>query len=267
MMRTALERAARDAAEAVYLGDGALLAVVLGKYKMVLDARDRGIVPHLALDGFWESWVTVWVQRNVGAGEQVLNVGANCGYYATLLCDLVGPGGRVVAVEPMPCHLSKMMETAHLNGYMDRLTVVGGVCSDADGTVAVAYADGMTMNAQIVAADGRLKSLCDKRIDVQAFRADKLLSDMGLLPTFALIDAECHEPMVWEGMAGLLADRRQFRAVLEFAPSWYAEPAAFLDKLSADGFAVTWITLDGNEAGATRDQLLDGTERMIVVRR
>ena len=42
------------------------------------------------------------VRRLVGPGGTVLDVGANFGRYAKALADLVGPTGRVYAVEPVP---------------------------------------------------------------------------------------------------------------------------------------------------------------------
>ena len=35
-------------------------------------------------------------------GDGFVDVGANVGYYALLASELVGPEGRVVAIEPLP---------------------------------------------------------------------------------------------------------------------------------------------------------------------
>ena len=40
--------------------------------------------------------------RLVGEGDHVLDIGANFAYYSTRLADLVGPGGKVTAFEPIP---------------------------------------------------------------------------------------------------------------------------------------------------------------------
>jgi len=44
--------------------------------------------------GLLETWV--------GVGDLVLDLGANIGHYTLRLCDIVGPEGRVIALEPVP---------------------------------------------------------------------------------------------------------------------------------------------------------------------
>jgi len=100
-----IEEKSRSAARSYYLGDNTVLAVILGELRMVLDSSDRGLVPHLMLDGFWESWVTAWIISNLRRGEVALNIGANCGYYAVMMARQVGSGGKVVAIEPNRTHV------------------------------------------------------------------------------------------------------------------------------------------------------------------
>lgn len=38
----------------------------------------------------------------ISAGDWVMDIGANVGHYTKRLSDLVGPRGRVIAVEPVP---------------------------------------------------------------------------------------------------------------------------------------------------------------------
>jgi len=248
-----VEARGRAGARAVYLGD-AVLAVVLGNVRMVLDGRDRGIVPHLVLDGFWESWVTAWVATHVQRGERVINIGANCGYYTMLLGQCVGPSGKVAAIEPDPTHVANVLHSAHLNGFHGYTTLIQAVASSAPGRLRFnARTDGMTMNSH-VSKDGN--------VEVEAVRADDVMPEA----TFALIDTEGHEPLVWEGMRKMIGNPG-FRAVIEWSPARYAQPAEFYERIVSDGFACSYITHDGAERPASRDMMLDGVERMVVLRR
>jgi FkbM family methyltransferase len=251
-----IEERSRAGARALYLGGGTVLAVVLGNVRMVLDSRDRGIVPHLALDGFWESWVTAWVASNVQHGERAINIGANCGYYTMLLARCVGPNGKVVAVEPNETHVHNIQHSAHLNGFHSFTRVVQAVASAEPGILPFnACGNGMTMNSH-VSMDGNANTR------VRAVRADDEMPDA----TFALIDTEGHEPLVWAGMQRMIQNHN-FRAVIEWSPMRYSQPAAFYEKLIDDGFACSYIAVDGNETSAPRDVMLDGVERMVVLRR
>jgi hypothetical protein len=83
-----------------------VLARVLGGPKIFLSADDLGFGCHLMLDGYWESWLTLFFARYVTPGKTVIDVGANFGYYTILFAAGVGPSGRVVAIEPVPAIVS-----------------------------------------------------------------------------------------------------------------------------------------------------------------
>lgn len=249
-----VEQRSRAGARSLYLGNQTILAIVLGNVRMVLDSTDRGIVPHLAFDGYWESWVTSWVEQNVGAGEKAINIGANCGYYTMLLGRCVGSLGRVVAIEPNETHAQNIRHCAHLNGFHGYTSVVQAVASAEPGELRFnARTDGMSMNSHVAETGSEI---------VRAVRADDEMPDA----TFALIDTEGHEPLVWEGMRRMIQNPG-FRAVIEWSPQRYQDPSAFYERIAADGFACSYIGHDGMERHASRELMLDGVERMVVLRR
>src|SRR5262245_8546714 len=85
--RATLEENARRGCMTVNFGDGRLACRVLGKHIMFVEPQDCGITPHLALNGYWESWITLAMARLVRPGWRCIDVGANVGYYALLLAD------------------------------------------------------------------------------------------------------------------------------------------------------------------------------------
>ncbi|MFA6235219.1 MAG: FkbM family methyltransferase, partial [Bacteroidota bacterium] len=54
--------------------------------------------------GTFETWEPEYhiLDQLVSEGEWVIDVGANVGYYSKKFSDLVGPRGRVIAIEPVP---------------------------------------------------------------------------------------------------------------------------------------------------------------------
>jgi FkbM family methyltransferase len=49
--------------------------------------------------GAWEPNLTRWIERTLRPGDVFVDVGANVGYFTLLASRLVGPAGRVVAIE------------------------------------------------------------------------------------------------------------------------------------------------------------------------
>ncbi len=71
--------------------------------------------------GTFETWEPEFhiLHEFVSPGDWVIDVGANVGYYTKKFSDLVGPHGRVIAVEPVPETFSflasNVLQFAHRN--------------------------------------------------------------------------------------------------------------------------------------------------------
>lgn len=52
--------------------------------------------------GVWEPNITGFIESRLRDGDCFIDVGSNIGYYAILASRLVGPGGKVVAIEASP---------------------------------------------------------------------------------------------------------------------------------------------------------------------
>ena len=86
---------------------------------MHCDTRDF-IQATIAHFGTWEPNVSAVMEALVQPGDVVVDVGANVGYFTLLMSTLVGPKGRVVAIEAHPRIAA--INRAHLE--MNRITNV-----------------------------------------------------------------------------------------------------------------------------------------------
>ncbi len=71
----------------------------VGPVELYADTADAAVTPGLR-SGEYEPHLTAVFERYCRTGMTVVDVGANLGYYSLLAAHLVGPTGRVVALEP-----------------------------------------------------------------------------------------------------------------------------------------------------------------------
>ena len=258
--RTNIERWCEGRCKSLYLGDGRVLSRVLGYYLMHLPARDCSLTPHLAMDGYWEMWITMAVARHVQPGWRCIDVGANVGYYTLLLADLVGPAGAVQAWEVQRELANCVERSVRANGFTERVRVVHAAASNEEGIV----------NCVPQAQDWELGSVAIEKVDLsesgrsEASEADgvcmrldsQLVCDWDTVD-FVKIDVEGHEPEVWEGMKGILERSPRIQVLMEFTPSQYADPAAFLNQIRSDGFQLQKVDFHGDVRPTGPQELID----------
>ena len=83
---------------------GTLLERRLFGHRFVCDVSRAGPQKLLYLIG--ERYVSEanLVRPLLAPGMKVVDVGANVGYYTLMFAQVVGPGGRIIAIEPSPCY-------------------------------------------------------------------------------------------------------------------------------------------------------------------
>jgi len=135
----------------------------------------------------------------VSPGDWVIDVGANVGHYTKRMSDLVGPLGRVIAVEPVPSTFSLLAANVLLFQHSN-VTLLNLAASDR--TTAV----GMRIpNLESGLKNYYEAALTNQEAELQVMTLD--LDSLVLTQPVKLIkiDAEDHDEMVLRGMPRLLA--------------------------------------------------------------
>lgn len=250
-----LEALCRARAQPVYLGDGEGLCRILGRYKLYVDTRDRGLCAHLLLDGFWEMGLTMHMARTLRPGMTAIDVGANFGYYTILLAALVGGEGHVVAIEPAPATAAMLRRSVDLNGFESFTTVIEAAAGAGEHRESLLHVpDREPKNAQLVASAEVAETAGGTVHRVPEMRLDALLADRPRID-FVKIDAEGAEEAIVAGMQAMLR-RDKPRLVLEFNTARARAPDALLEKLSAIYGGPRYLDLHGNVRPATASRLL-----------
>lgn len=237
---------------------------VLGRYKMYVDLRDRGFVPHVMFDGYWEYWITEFMWRNVKPGQRVLDLGANHGYYTLLLADLVGAEGSVVAFEPNPRLVELLGDTVAINGFSGIVAVHQMAVGEAPGVLPFLVPVRDPKNGRLLAPGEALPAELDAaRFAMHEVPITTLDAAIPGAVDFVKIDVEGAEESVWRGMGGLIDRSPDIRILLEFNPHRCRDPGGVLGEIAAR-FALREVTFDGVAVPVTAEQVLGRTEDTIL---
>jgi FkbM family methyltransferase len=198
------------------------------------------LAPEVALRGELAEFETIqWFRDVVREGMTVIDVGANVGQMTLELAELVGPSGRVIAVEPAPGNLELLRRHIEANGYSSRVEVFDGACSDANGTVKL-YLAGTTDQAvgsgHTLAGEAALRrqdgSVRVVEKTVTAVTVDALCEERSIRPSVIKIDVEGAELSVLRGMKQTLRSSRPAVRV-GFHPFAFDSPEDASDQLRA----------------------------------
>lgn len=216
----ALPTGGGPAVRSIYLGDH--LAVVRTPWggKLIIETRDYNIAPHLLMDGVWDNHITTWMQHALHPGDVFVDVGANIGYFTVLGASLVGPAGRVVAVEAHPALVPLLRRNVATNWFIDSVTVWHRAAWSETATLTFRQRDRYTASSSVGAVEPeRLIKLDDTEteVEVPAVRVDELIGDLERVDVLK-VDVEGSEVRALTGLETTLRRNRDLRLVLEWSP-------------------------------------------------
>jgi FkbM family methyltransferase len=252
MERDELEDSCRNLASPVYLGGGIALCRILGRYKFHVSTSDQGFGANILLDGYWESWLTRFMARTVRPGATVVDVGANYGYYSLLLADLVGPEGRVHAIEPNPDAAALLSRSLALNGFSERSEVHEIALGAGESEATLFVPEGEPKNAALTGGEEMARS--GRRCTVRVRSLDSLIGPDEAIG-FIKIDAEGGEEAIIDGMERILATRPP-PMVLEYNAARYADPRRFLERLLRIYGSLRHVDHDGRAVAVSPERVL-----------
>ncbi len=177
--------------------------------------------------------------RWIRPGQTVYDLGANRGQMSLIFSSLVGPSGRVVALEPSPADHAALLANVELNG-LDNVHCLNVAASDSEGDVQFDYNPEHPTQGKLTAVEPTYTVLGAKGFRVKTIRLDSLLESEPP-PDFMKIDVEGAAAVVLKGASRIL-DKRGPGVFLELHGPH--EQAAIKNELVSRGYIVE--TLDGN---------------------
>ncbi|WP_018289983.1 FkbM family methyltransferase [Verrucomicrobium sp. 3C] len=140
------------------------------------------------------------LSRAIRPGASYWDVGANVGFYTMLGSRLVGPGGRVVAIEPDPENANRLRAAVEKNGFRN-VEVAEVALSSSEGVMALERHGAMSRLQAAQNVDGTAM------VPVTVSTMEKLAERFGV-PDVVKIDVEGAEVDVLRGMGPHYQDRK-----------------------------------------------------------
>jgi FkbM family methyltransferase len=203
-------------------------AVDLGGYHVCIQKLDTDVGQSIFHSHKYQEHVRRAARENLREGDVAVDVGANVGALTFLAASIVGPAGRVIAVEPNPDNLQLLYRGIVYNGY-GNVEVMPHAASNRRSVFSLT---GGTSNTHLIGA----RAPEEGGHFVQSVVLDEALDGLPRLD-FVKMDIEGHEPLALEGFARLIG---RYRPVLlvEFNPHCLVDlqrqdPLAFLKQIFA----------------------------------
>lgn len=245
LTRDELENISFDNCQTAYIGNNTIICRVLGKYIFYCDAEDTNIVPHFALQGYWETWITLVIARVVKKGWNCIDIGANHGYYSVIMADTVSSSGRLVAIEPNPKLAKLLKQTINVNGVDAQTKIIQKAVLDVDAkTVELVLPNGRGLNATVI-SNITSTDKDNYSFEVETITVDSLTADWPSVD-FIKIDAEGAEEKIWKGMTETIRRNQNISILLEFNCQRYSSPRQFLEGIQASGFKLRYVDVDAS---------------------
>ena len=148
----------------------------------------------------------------------VLDIGANIGFTATVLARAVDPGYRVYAFEPEPCNFGMLQETASRRAFKAQITALQCAVGAEEGSVELwqnlrHHADHRVITDQFRSAVPGVAGIRVPIITIDQF----MVHNPGPV-SFVKIDVQGFELPVCQGMSRTIEMNRDLTIVLEYAP-------------------------------------------------
>lgn len=253
--RAKLEQHARQNCQNVFLGDNGILCRVLGKYLLFTDPNDITITPHLCLNGFWESWITLAIARILKPGMICVDVGANHGYYTLIMADAVETSGRVIAIEPNPKLVELLAMSLEVNGFDKRVELVPKAAANQNDAKVW-----LTVPPQHL-GDASVSNRRSDRLhstEVMTVTIDNVTAGFPRID-LVKIDVEGVEEAVWDGMQRTLNANPEIVILMEFTAGRNLHALDFVRKIEACEFPLCVIGPDGNFNPVSAEKLVNNT--------
>ena len=182
-------------------------------HMLYVDPLDEHVSANIIAHGHWEAHIHRALLALIRPGFRIVEVGANVGYYTTVMAGAVGAGGFVTAFEGNPRLAGLVQRSVLLNGYAPRTRIIPKAALDQPGHIDFVVSRRNSGGGYVTLWEGNPYD-DGETLQVEAVRIDD--QDVGRVDLIR-IDAEGSEPFILRGAEAALRANPDIIVCLEWS--------------------------------------------------
>ena len=217
-------------------------------YKLATMPNDKGISSELVIYGIHEPLTTAIINSEIKDGMTCLDIGSNIGYFAFLESQLVGPTGKVFAIEPSPLIFKMLQHNVGLQEHSN-FELFNFACGNENGEVNFCTSNSSNLsrieNLEISHNDNTINVSKVEIKTIDSFLKNKDLNRLD----FVRFDTEGFEFKIYQGMQETIKKYKPmlcFELHKEFLG--LEKTLEFLKILQNDGYEIKYYVSGLNSA-------------------
>jgi len=214
----------------------------INDHLFLLDKGDAYTLETYSNVEYHEKTTVSFLDRIIKKGMNVINVGANIGYFTLLIAKLVGNDGKVYAFEPSIRTSKLLQKNIELNKYQN-ISVETKAVSDQNNIVDLWVGRGSVFNFVSSKAPEKDPELF--KTTAKTTSIDDFISENKIKLDFLFMDAEGSEMKILEGMKKTLQENPNLTIITEYNPYTLeltdTSPKLFLELIEKKGFLIYLI--------------------------
>lgn len=220
--------------------------------KLLLDRKDRGIVPNLALDKIWEAPISNAWLRVAKNNDVILDIGANFGYFSVLAAQQTQRTARIVAFEANTELKYFIDQTLEMNSMQECIAVEYCAVSNTSGRAKLNIVKDYVASSSLHNIKGlndhsfKKDYKLEHSIETTTITIDDYCQKHGISQlNLVKMDIEGHEDRAYDGMRKIVKNSPNLTLFLEFTKNAYDDPKGFFETLAKDFEYIYVIDGDG----------------------
>lgn len=217
----------REIVNYAYLGNNRAVAVTDYGCRILIDTRNK---QHLKIisHGVYEKAVGWAINKYLKPGEVFVDVGANIGFFTLMACKIVGPKGKVYALEPNPVIYEMMDTSVFANSFGKRCHTQNIAAFNGNGTMELTWDSAGHGGGRLVTHDKVI--LDENKTTVKLEKLDEILAGNDRPISVMKIDTEGSEPYILEGASQIIAQNPNCIIIAEWSPRFVKSRGYDFDK-------------------------------------